>query len=278
MPATSRSIGSSILVTCLVLIVTAGSAAAQQQPIVEPAPEKPEFFSRYDFHMTIDRLMRSQSPLEKLVDQRFSWDSHFGGSFDLVDYVVGRASATVDYEAVMGSEYRPFDPNPGNYILEASVSGRVSPATEGAAIFHHVSRHLSDRPNRLAVAWNLLGARFLHRAEAGSSTVDVAVEGGRVVARAFVDYTWLGEANLLLRHPLNGSVGVFAHGTGQLFAVDESAARGTQAGGRIEAGIRLKGRGGAMELFGGFEKRVDAYPLDRVPQRWGVAGLRLLSR
>ena len=278
MLASSRSIGSSILVSCLVLVVTAAPVAAQQPPLVDPAPAAPEFLSRYDFHMTIDRLMPSLPPLEKGVDERFSWDSHFGGSFDLIDYVVGRGTVTVDYEAVMGSEYRPFDPNQGNYALEASLSGRASATTEAAAIFHHVSRHLGDRPKRLGVAWNMLGARFLHHAEAGSTTIDVALEGGRVVARAFVDYTWLGEANLLLRHPFNGTVGAFAHATGQVFAVDEVAMRGTQAGGRIEAGIRLKGRGGVMEIFGGYEKRVDAYPLDRVPQRWGVAGVRLLSR
>jgi hypothetical protein len=114
---------------------------------------------------------------------------------------------------------------------------------------------------------------------AGSTTLDVAVEGGRVVQRSYVDYTWLGEANLLVRRPIASRVGVFAHGTGQLFAVDKAVVlRGTQAGGRIEAGIRLSGRGGVMEIFAGYEKRVDAFPLDRVPQRWGVAGLRLLSR
>ena len=279
MPATGRSIVPSILVACLVVAVNAGPVAAEQQPIVAPAPAVPEFLPRFDFHLSVDRLMRSLTPQQKLVDERFSWDSHFGGSFDLVDYVVGRATVTIDYEAVMGSQYRPFDPNQGNYILEASLSGRVNETAEGGVIFHHVSRHLSDRPKTFAVAWNMLGGRFLRRVDAGGTTLDVVLEGGRVVQHSFVDYTWLGEGNLLLRHPLSSSVGVFAHGTGQVFAVNETVVlRGTQAGGRIEAGIRLKGRGAAMEIFGGYEKRVDAYPLDRVPQRWGVAGLRLLSR
>jgi len=279
MPAADRSIIPSILGACLVLIVTAGPVAAQQQPIVSPAPAVPEFLPRFDFHISVDRLMRSLTPQQKLVDQRFSWDSHYGGSFDLVDYVVGRATVTADYQVVMGNEYRPFDPNQGNYILEASLSGRSSDTTEGAVIFHHVSRHISDRPKAFAVAWNLLGGRLLHRVEAGGTTLDVALEGGRVVQRSYVDYLWLGEVNLLVRRPLRSQVGLFAHGTGQLFAVDKIVVlRGTQAGGRIEAGIRLNGRGGAMEIFAGYEKRVDAHPLDRLQQRWGVAGLRLLSR
>ena len=38
------------------------------------------------------------------------------------------------------------------------------------------------------------------------------------------------------------------------------------------------GRGGVVELYLGYERRVDAYPFDRVPQHWGLAGLRLVSR
>ena len=51
---------------------------------------------------------------------------------------------------------------------------------------------------------------------------------------SYVDYTWLGEAQLLVRHPINDKVGVFAHGVGQAFTVNELVAqRGTQLGGLI---------------------------------------------
>ena len=279
MPATRRSVVPAIRVSCLILLVAAGPAAAQQMPTVSPAPAIPEFLPRADFYMSVDRLIRSLTPQQKLVDQRFSWASHFGGSFDLVDYVVGRGTVTIDYQAVMGSEFRPFDLNQGIYFLEASISGRASAGTEAAVIFHHVSRHISDRPKPFSVAWNLLGGRLLHQVAAGSTTVDLAVEGGRVVQYSYVDYTWLGEVNFQVRHQINSHAGLFAHGTGQLFAVDKIVAgRGRQAGGRLEAGIRVKGRGGVMEIFAGYEKRVDADPLDRLPQRWGIAGVRLLSR
>ena len=45
-----------------------------------------------------------------------------------------------------------------------------------------------------------------------------------------------------------------------------------------EAGIRLKGTGGVLELFAGFETRVDAYELERDSRRWMLAGFRLLGR
>src|SRR6185503_21064083 len=98
-----------------------------------------------------------------------------------------------------------------------------------------------------AVAWNMLGGRVLHQVAAGSTTVDLAFEGGRVVQRSYVDYTWLGEANLQVRHQINAHAGVFARGTGQVFTVDKIVAgRGRQAGGRVEGGIRVKGRGAVM--------------------------------
>jgi hypothetical protein len=119
----------------------------------------------------------------------------------------------------------------------------------------------------------------LHRTSFGAATVDVDLEGGRAVEHAYVDYTWMGEAHVLFRRPLNDVVGLFAHGSAQIFAVDGTVReRGTQTGGQIDAGIRLSGRAGAIELFVGYEKRVDADPLDRLPQHWGLAGFRLLSR
>jgi hypothetical protein len=196
------------------------------------------------------------------------------------DYVVGRTSILIDYEAVLGNQFRAFDPNQGNYILEASTSARIQPTgTEIAGYFHHESRHLSDRPKRFAVAWNVLGARALQRVTLGSTTVDLVVSGGRIVQNSYVDYTWSGEADLLIRHPLTPRVGVFAHAYGDGYLVDPTIAnRGRQAGGLAELGVRINGRVGAMELFVGVEHRVDADPIDRMPQEWALAGFRLVNK
>jgi hypothetical protein len=282
MPATVRSLRTRcvrpvFIAACLALTVTA--VAAAQQPVVAPAPSEPDFLSRYDFHLSATSLVTSQSSTQLVEDPRFAWDMHFGGSLDLVDYVVGRAGIVIDYQAILGTEYRPFDPNQGNYTLEGFASARLDDATEVVGIFHHVSRHLSDRPKLFAVAWNELGARILHRVTLGSTTIDADLEGGRAVEHAYVDYTWLGQLELLVRHPLSSKAGLFAHGSGQIFGVDGSVpGRGTQSGGLVEAGLRLNGRAGALELFAGVEKRVDADPLDRQPQHWVLAGFRLVSR
>ena len=65
--------------------------------------------------------------------------------------------------------------------------------------------------------------------------------------------------------------GVYGRGFGETFGVDEEiAGRGQQWGGRFEAGVRFSGPGGALELFGGFERMIDADPLDRTTRHVGV--------
>ena len=283
MPTGGRSLTlSRLILVCTSLILTLASSAAAQQPVVSPPPPQAEFFARSNFHLTAAALTspKVKSATGQTVDDpRFSWDTHWGGSLDVVDYVGGRLGAIIDYQAVLGSEFQPFDPYQGIYTLEVSGSARAGDNSEFVLIFHHVSRHLSDRPKRLPIAWNLLGGRVLQRVAAGRTTIDVDVEGGRTVEHAYVDYTWLGEANVLVRHSLSDRVGTFARANGQLFAVDGTVPnRATQNGGLVEGGLRFNGKGGALELFAGIEKRVDADPFDRQPQHWGFAGFRLLSR
>src|SRR5262249_7609529 len=125
--------------------------ALAQEPMTA-APTSAEFMSRFDFRMWAAALAYD--------DPRFVWGTHWAGDFDLVDYVYGRATFVADYQALLGNEYRPFDPYQSNYLLEAAGSIRF-PQVEMFVVLNHVSRHLGDRPKRIAVAENSLGPRFL---------------------------------------------------------------------------------------------------------------------
>jgi hypothetical protein len=244
-------------------------AARAQQPLTNP-PAASEFMSRFDFHLAAAGLGND--------DDRFSWDTHWGGDFDLVDYVHGRATFLVDYQALLGNEFRPFDPYQSNYLLEAAGSVRLG-KTEIYGVLNHVSRHLGDRFKRVAVAENSLGPRVLRRFSPGDTTIDLRADMRKVIARAFMDYDWIGAIDVTVRRPLQGRASVYGRGFGETYLVDKAiAGRDRQDGGRLEAGVRLQGTGGAMDLFAGYERVVDADPLDRTARRWAFAGFRLVGK
>jgi len=233
------------------------------------APTTPEFLPRYDFHLSAAALANS--------DPRFSWDTHFGGDVDVFDYVKGRTSTILDYEAILGNEFRAFDPNQGNYALDLATSYRVG-RTEIAGIFNHVSRHLSDRPKVFPIAWNILGVRVLRQTTFKQAVIDVVADAGGTTQRVNVDYTWSANGSVNVRRQVASRLAVFAAGEGHLMGVSGELQRNTQSGGEVEGGVRLLGTDGVAEFFVGFERRFDAYQLDFQPKHWFMVGFRVLRR
>jgi hypothetical protein len=254
------------LAACLMVVFM--PVVSAQPPLANP-PVAAGFMSRFDFHLSAAGL--------DYEEPRFSWDTHWGGDFDLVDYVVGRATFLVDYQALLGHQFRPFDPYQSNYILEAAGSVRIG-RIEVYAVLNHVSRHLGDRFKRVAVAENSLGPRVLRRFQSGATTIDARADLRKVIERAYMDYDWIGVADVTVRRPLNSRAAMYVRGIGETYLVDKTiAGRDRQDGARIEAGVRLNGSGGAMDLFAGYERVVDADPLDRAARRWAFAGFRLVG-
>lgn len=251
--------------------VAAGPAAAQT---AAPAPQAAgttgvQFLPRFDFVLGLDHLVSD--------DPRFVWDARFGGEIDLVDFGRGRAAFAAEYQAMLGEQYRPFDPNQGNYTLEGALSARAR-GVELGGVFHHVSRHLSDRPKRQAVDWNMVGARVQGAVVRGRTTLDTRVDVRRAVQRSFVDYVWEVDARARGRVGVAARTAVIAGGGVRVLGVDGSRDRGTQYGVGGEGGVRLEGRGAAVELFVGAERRIDPYQLEFGTGSWVSVGFRLVGR
>jgi hypothetical protein len=268
-----RVVVRAVLAAAFVSTLAPTPAWAQLPHPLDAPPAAGDFLPRLDWKMSAALLGHE--------DQRFTWDTHWAGDLDLFTYPRGRASFLADYQALLGSEFRPFDPYQSNYLLEASGSVFVG-RTEVAGVLSHVSRHLGDRPKRMAVAENSLGPRVLQRFGTGAAgTLDVRVDVRKVIARAFDDYDWIEELALAYSRPLTPHVAVYGRGYGQLIQVIPTiAGRDQQKGGRLEAGVRLRGAratGPSMELFGGAEQMIDADPLDRITRRWAYIGFRLLG-
>jgi hypothetical protein len=255
-----------------VLLLSTPSFAQLAHPLSE-APTEALFMPRMDWKMSAAFL---NNP-----DNRFDWDTHWAGDFDLFTYPQGRATFLADYQALLGSQFRAFDPYQSNYLLEASGS-HFFDKNEVAVVLSHISRHYGDRPKLLAVAENSLGPRYLRRfGDEGGDSLDVRVDVRKVIAHAYDDYTWIEQLELVARRQLTQHTALFVRGFGELDQVDPTiAGRGTQRGGRIEAGFKFKGAnltGAALELFAGGEQMIDADLLDRVPRKWAYFGFRLVG-
>jgi hypothetical protein len=252
--------------TLCILLLAAPAAA---QGTTDPAPATTTFLSRYAFHLNAEHISSD--------DERFVWDANYGGELDVVDYVSGRFTFFANYEVITGEEFRAFDPTQGNYILGGRLSYRLR-GFELGGVFYHQSRHLSDRPKRQAVDWNMVGGRVGRAVSAGPVALDATVDIRGVVEHSYVDYQWEVDGGLRAKYPLARHVALVGQGNIRWLGVDGSRNRDTQIGARGEGGVRFEGAVGAIELFLAVERRIDPYPLEFGTATWMSAGFKLLSK
>lgn len=210
-------------------------------------------------------------------DERFVWDTSFGGDLDLVDYGSGRLTFIANYQAILGEQLKSFDPNQGNYILAGTLSHRFQPF-EASLNFHHESRHLSDRAKEDPVDWNMLGGRVQKTVALPHGHLETRGDLRWAIKKTNVDYDWEFDGNARAAVPLDDRFSVIVDGDLRFLGVDGSQDRGTQTGFRAEGGLRIQGKGAAVELFVAGERRIDPYPLEFGTAQWFTAGFRLLSR
>jgi hypothetical protein len=243
------------------VFIASATPAFAQQPI--------QFLPRFDFYLGAEYLADD--------DQRFSWDADLGGEVDVVDYGIGRVTFVTNYEVVMGTQLRRFDPNQGNYILAGHASARAG-RFEVAGVFYHQSRHLSDRVKIGAVDWNMLGGRVVHEMTHGRSEWLARADLRGVVQKSFVDYQWELDAEARARVALTPHVSVISAGGLRVIGVDGTRSRGNQTGFLAEGGVRFEGNVAAMEFFVAAERRIDPFPVEFGTVTWLKTGFRVLTR
>jgi hypothetical protein len=262
----------------LALVITAGSLGLSGTAVAQtgvPLSSLPppgttwSFLPRMAFHLTGEHVSGD--------DERFVWNANFGGELDVLGYPGGRATFFANYEVMLGEELKAFDPNQGNYHLAGSASRWVH-GVELAGVFHHESRHLSDRLKTAAVDWNMVGVRAQKALVHGRATTVGRVDLRGVIQRSMVDYEWELDARVRTVVQVRPHVSVVSAFTLDVLGVDGTGNRGTQVGARGEGGIRLEGGGGAIELYLAVERQIDPYQLEFSTASWFIAGFRLLNR
>lgn len=79
--------------------------------------EAQEILSRFDLQLEGAYLVTD--------DDRFKWAFDFSAEVDALDWGGGRATFVAGYEAIAGEEFRRFDVNQGNYLLEGVLAFRA---------------------------------------------------------------------------------------------------------------------------------------------------------
>lgn len=221
--------------TLVFVLVLQGTAANAQVASSEPPHRAPVFVSNYDFHISLEAISNA--------DPRFSWIGRVGGDFDLIDLGWGRLNLLAHYEVITGDEFRPFDTNQGNYTLQASVAFPVR-GNDLSLVFHHVSRHLADRPKRASVAWNVLGVHVRRRFVRDATALDIGAGLGSMVQHSSVDYAWKADAGARIAQGVRRWLHLFADGSVGWFGIDETrSSRPTQWNGRTHRWTRWRRRG-----------------------------------
>ena len=209
------------------------------------------------------------------ADARYNWDVDLLLDADLFDVGFVRGNLLANLETIVGSEFRNVDPNQNNYVVDFSILVRL-PRGEIGTTFHHVSRHLSDRPDQGSVSWNMIGVSYADRFDIGPLRVDAGVRGLGTVERAGVDYTAQFEWHSTFELDVTRRVSIIAGGDGVIVPVEsEVFMRTTRRGGLMSAGLRFPTPAGAVDLFIGWEQRIDAGQFSHDTVRWMQVGVRL---
>ena len=266
---------------CLAAALAAAASTATAQSIqlaplenVQAPPDNPEgavvWLPNYHFHLNMAHLS-NDSP-------RYNWDANYGGEFGIV--AVGRTQLTfvANYQAVLGDEFHPFDPNQGNYTIDGVLSSRAK-GFYVAAVFHHLSRHLADRAKRPLVDWNMFGGRVGALFKRNGTDVEARVDLLGAILKTNVDYNWEMHAGVRAHHRVYGTVGLIGSATLREVGTNGLLGnRGTQTGGRGEGGLRVSGKAATVELYLAVERVIDPYPTEFGTASYASVGMRLLTR
>ena len=260
-----------VAVSCW-LTLSAVDARAQTpapQPS-SPAVITPGFLTRTGVSIGIAHLAAG--------DPRFNWAARFRGDIDVADYGRGRLNLYGEYDAVFGSERRIFDLNHENYTVDVSATYRAG-TSEFFGVIHHVSRHLTDRLNERAIAWNSFGIAAARTFTTGATSARVRFDLAHVFQHTYTDYTWTAWLTTSIDRHVAPRVIAYGKAHGGFQGVDRAVAnRDRLCGARVEGGAHIAGRAGGVDLYLAYERRIDAHPLSYQRGRWVEWGVRMGTR
>ena len=226
----------------LCVLALAGTASAGQAELLPDA----------SLHLEASRYAPVETDLH--------WDSWIGGGASLVRVDAATAYLTADLETVLGNTRRTFDATQANYHLEVGAWLKLG-ERKVSLFFHHVSRHVVDRPKPEAVDWNVLGARVMAPLPWAALPGRLTLGVGHTTQESSVGYGWemtaRVEADLVGRGPKH----LYLSADARLVTAESSPRfpRGGFVDFNAEAGVRFSNGTRALQLFAAFDHRNDVF-------------------
>jgi hypothetical protein len=216
-----------------------------------------------DVELLPDVSVRLEGSRYAPSEEAFVWDTWIGGGAGVLRLEAATAYLTADVETILGRERRAFDANQVGYHLEAGV--RVAAGRHVVVpFFHHVSRHVVDRPKTELVDWNLVGIRVAGRFPApfsGNGRYSASV--GHTVEWRAVGYEWEVEGVVDLEFMPRPWGGPYLGAQARFVTVDPGGrlSRGDFVDFLGEGGVRYARGGRSLDLFVAYEHRNDVFVL-----------------
>lgn len=210
-------------------------------------------------------------------EDAFAWDTWIGAGAGLLRVRTTTAYITADVETVLGRERRAFDANQVNYHLDGGFRiqagrHRVIP------FFHHVSRHVVDRPKTQLVDWNLLGAKVAGPLpQAFPLRGRYAASVAHTVEWRTVGYEWelIGALDITLCTRSWGALYLRGGTRFVTVAPQTGIPRGDFADVLAETGARLGKDARELDFFVAYQHRNDVFLLVPGARDWALLGLRI---
>jgi hypothetical protein len=230
-----------------------------------------------DVELLPDLSARLEGSYYAPSEDAFVWDTWIGGGAGLLRVEAATVYITADVETILGRERRPFDANQVGYHLETGLKIAAGPCLV-VPFFHHVSRHLVDRPKTQLVDWNLLGIRIagqFHPSFTGPGRYSASV--GHTVEWRTVGYQWELEGVFDLELLRRAWGGPYVGADVRFVSVDPEGrlARGDFVDFLGEGGVRYARGGRSLDVFVAYERRNDVFVLAPGVRDRALLGVRV---
>ena len=212
------------------------------------------------------------------VETDLHWTGSMGGGADLVGLGGVRGYIVGHVETIIGNTRRAFDANQANYHLETGARWRMGGVVVNP-FFHHVSRHLVDRPKGPAVDWNMLGVGAEGTLGA-SRRIRVGGSVGHTTLASLVGYRWEVTAHGDYEALRRERMALYAAAAARLVTIhpDPDLVRGDFLDWSVETGLRFPRQARALEVFAAAERRNDVFLLVPGARTRALFGARIRLR